>query len=352
MEQNKADNRRYYWLKLKNDFFKRKDIVLIESMPSGKDFVLFYLKLLLESIENNGSLRFNDSLPYNEEMLSTITNTDVKVVRQALDIFSKLNLIDIMDDETIYMNEVDKMLGSSSKNSTERVEKFREKQKLLSERTQNFIEAHINNKRYGGFYYKVLERDGFVCKRCGAETKLMVHHIIPYDANNDDTIRIENLVTLCSSCHTSLHNKSKNKVLGILPEQHILDNVGFDDMMMKRYRNASKQYIEIELEKETELEKDIINQQVVEEKSISPRRARTTFTKPTLDEVRAYCIQRDNGIDPSYWLDYYEARGWMVGKTKMQDWKAAVRTWEKNNPKQQKPKQEQTSIFNDGRRIM
>ena len=84
------------------------------------------------------------------------------------------------------------------------------------------------------------------------------------------------------------------------------------------------------------------------ESDISPRRARTTFTKPTLDEVRAYCIQRDNGIDPLYWLDYYEARGWMVGKTKMQDWKAAVRTWERNKQAtEQKPSNERRSTFND-----
>lgn len=53
------------------------------------------------------------------------------------------------------------------------------------------------------------------------------------------------------------------------------------------------------------------------------------FVKPTVDEVRAYCEERQNGIDPEYFVDYYEARGWVVGKTPMKDWKATVRTWEK-----------------------
>ena len=54
------------------------------------------------------------------------------------------------------------------------------------------------------------------------------------------------------------------------------------------------------------------------------------FTPPTLEEVKTYCLERDNGIDPEAFIDYYESKGWMVGKNKMKDWKAAVRTWEKN----------------------
>ena len=55
------------------------------------------------------------------------------------------------------------------------------------------------------------------------------------------------------------------------------------------------------------------------------------FVKPTVDEVRAYCEERQNGIDPEYFVDYYEARGWIASKTPMKDWKAAVRTWERRD---------------------
>ena len=57
---------------------------------------------------------------------------------------------------------------------------------------------------------------------------------------------------------------------------------------------------------------------------------RKIFVPPSVDEVRAYCQERRNRIDPQAFLDYYEARGWRLGKTPMKDWKAAVRTWEKN----------------------
>ena len=69
------DNK-YYWLKLKRDFFKRHDIRIIEEMPNGKDYLLFYLKLLCESVDHEGNLRFSEQVPYNVEMLSIVTNTN------------------------------------------------------------------------------------------------------------------------------------------------------------------------------------------------------------------------------------------------------------------------------------
>ena len=110
-----AENKKYYWLKLKRDFFKRHDIRIIESMPNGKDYILFYLKLLLESIDHEGTLRFSDSIPYDEQMLSVITNTNIDTVRSAMNIFIELKMIEIFDDRTIYMTEVEKLIGSETK---------------------------------------------------------------------------------------------------------------------------------------------------------------------------------------------------------------------------------------------
>lgn len=54
------------------------------------------------------------------------------------------------------------------------------------------------------------------------------------------------------------------------------------------------------------------------------------FIPPTVEEVREYCYQRQNNVDPQTFVDFYESKGWMIGKSKMKDWKAAVRTWERN----------------------
>lgn len=54
------------------------------------------------------------------------------------------------------------------------------------------------------------------------------------------------------------------------------------------------------------------------------------FIPPTVEEVRAYCSERKNNVDPQTFVDFYQGKGWMVGKNKMKDWKAAVRTWERS----------------------
>lgn len=72
------------------------------------------------------------------------------------------------------------------------------------------------------------------------------------------------------------------------------------------------------------------------------------FKIPTIEEVTTYCIERGNDVNPQKWIDHYISNGWMVGKTKMKDWKAAVRTWEtKNNvAKPSKPKKSHIEIIN------
>jgi len=118
---------RYYWLKLQRDFFKRHDVRIVESMQNGKDYVLFYLKLLCESIDHEGRLRFSDSIPYNDEMLSTITNTNIDIVRSAVKIFTELGLMEIQTDGTYFMAEVQKMIGSAANNANAlRQQRFRD----------------------------------------------------------------------------------------------------------------------------------------------------------------------------------------------------------------------------------
>jgi len=106
--------KKYYWLKLQRDFFKRHDIRIIEDMPNGKDYILFYMKLLVESISHEGRLRFNETIPYNDSMLATITHTNIDIVRTAVKIFDELDLMSVLDDGTLYMNETEKMVGAET----------------------------------------------------------------------------------------------------------------------------------------------------------------------------------------------------------------------------------------------
>lgn len=111
---SRDDSKRFYWLKLDKDFFKKHDIRIVESMPNGKDYILFYLKLLCESTSHEGYLRFSPTIPYNEEMLATITNTNIDIVRTAIKLFTELGMMCFLDDGTLYLEQVKKMIGSET----------------------------------------------------------------------------------------------------------------------------------------------------------------------------------------------------------------------------------------------
>lgn len=66
------------------------------------------------------------------------------------------------------------------------------------------------------------------------------------------------------------------------------------------------------------------------------KRGNRRFTPPTLEEVKTYCQERNNQVDPERFFDFYSAKGWMIGKNKMKDWKAAVRTWERKDATRQR----------------
>ena len=85
------------------------------------------------------------------------------------------------------------------------------------------------------------------------------------------------------------------------------------------------------------MENENINESDIDNKKEGA--GRKPFVKPTLEEVTQYCQERNRGVNPDKWLSYYEANGWKVGKNPMKDWKAAVRTWEPEKPKQPETKQ-------------
>jgi len=220
-------DKKYYWLRLDRNFFKRHDIRIIEGMENGKEYVLFYMKLLLESIDHEGSLRFNELIPYNDSMLATITNTNIDIVRSAVKLFQSLDMLEILDNQTIYITDTQKMLGEAK--STDRVRRFREKQLALPD------------------------------------------------------------VTACNVTETL----------------HVTE-------------------LELEKELDIELEKD---------KGSNMGSKSTRFAPPNIEEVIAYCKEKQNGVDAVKWWNFYDGKNWMVGKNKMTKWKSAIATWGKEPDK-------------------
>lgn len=109
-------------------------------------------------------------------------------------------------------------------------------------------------------------------------------------------------------------------------KQKALESVNDKSMTCQRGHDT-------DIDKERDKKEDINN-------SVVPKRTR--FSPPTVDDVKAYCKERNNNVDAERFIDYYNSNGWMVGKNKMKDWKAAVRTWENNgygNQRKQQPKE-------------
>lgn len=123
--------KRFYWLKLKQDFFEQDDIKIVESMKNGKDYIIFLLKLQLKSINTEGHLLFKNTIPYSDEMLSTITNTNIDIVRAAITVFLQLGMVERLDDGTLFMTEVQNLIGSEGQ-SAERVRRYRENKENIA----------------------------------------------------------------------------------------------------------------------------------------------------------------------------------------------------------------------------
>lgn len=109
-----SDNKKYYYLKLKEDFFQSDEVLFLENMPEGYKYSNILLKLYLKSLKNNGKLMMNNIIPYNAEMLATITRHSVGDVKQAIQIFNQLGLVEQLDNGAIYMLQIQNFIGKSS----------------------------------------------------------------------------------------------------------------------------------------------------------------------------------------------------------------------------------------------
>ena len=150
---------KFYWIKLKEDFFDSDVIQWIEEQPNGKEYVLFYLKLCLKSLKNDGMLvrTVGDMLiPYSPEKLAALTNTSVDTVITAMMILTKTKLVELLDDGTYKVPSVVGAVGTTSKNSNAlRQARYREKHKSVTKSnalsngsnvTDHNVEIDIENR--------------------------------------------------------------------------------------------------------------------------------------------------------------------------------------------------------------
>lgn len=221
--------KKYYWLKLKSDFFDNLRMKKLRSIAGGDTYTIIYLKMQLLSLQDDGFLYFENVEESFEQEIALIINENVEDVKITISFLISNGLLRKVGEDKYELVETRTCIGSE----TSKAEFMRE------------LRAKRNQKE----------------------------------------VTIGNIVT------------------NVLPD-------------------VTKCYTE----KEIEIEKDI------EKKNKKEK----IFIKPTVEEIKAYCLERNNNIDSQHFFDFYESKGWMVGKNKMKDWKACVRTWEKNHEPQKK----------------
>lgn len=121
-----ADNKKYYYLKLKDNFFDSDAMIVLESMPDGYLYSNILLKLYLRSLKYKGKLMFNEMIPYNTTILAQVTRHSVGVIEKALDIFINMGLIEVMNNGAIFMLDIQNFIGRSS-TEAERKKEYRER---------------------------------------------------------------------------------------------------------------------------------------------------------------------------------------------------------------------------------
>ena len=252
-----AESKKYYWLKLKRDFFKRHDVRIIEQMPNGKDYVLFYLKMLLESIDHEGQLRFNETIPYNEQMLSVITDTNIDIVKSAMDIFEQLGLVEILDDNTIYMNEVKRMIGSAIDNdNANRQRRFRERKKqgALQKVTDSVTKNNESKrKRIEKELDQELEREGDdVCEQVAAlfnslapsfhSVKILSDSIKTEIQNSLTKYSLDDFKQLFKKAEKSSFLKGKNKRKWVAPFDWLIQSENIAKVLNGNFDDKKSEY--------------------------------------------------------------------------------------------------------------
>lgn len=155
--------KKYYWLKLKSDFFEDDTIQFIEEQPNGIAYSNFYLKLCLKSLKNDGKLVRNVGetlIPYDIKSLAKLTGVGFDIVRSAMELFLKLGIVQQLDSGELYISQLSLMIGSESANR-EAIKKrnYRNKQKLLATSTEISAEGQDSGQQGGQQGDKMSDRD-------------------------------------------------------------------------------------------------------------------------------------------------------------------------------------------------
>lgn len=233
------------WIKVTTDMFSNRKIRQIEKMPSGKNIIVVWLKLMLLAgqINDDGQIYLTKEIPYTDEMMAREFDEDISIVRIALETFARFGMIELVND----IIHISNWARYQNVDGMDRVR----------EQTRKRV-ANYRAKR-------LITGDGLI-------------------VTEDGTVAQD--VTL---------------------------------------RNVTDRY-EVTLSNAPRIDKNI---DIDKEKDNTEKESKR-FIKPTVEEVAEYVREKGYHFSPEAFVDFYESKGWMVGKNHMKDWKSTCRNWERS----------------------
>ena len=225
--------KRYFWMKLPEDFFQSKRIKKLRNLAGGDTYTIIYLKMQLKALKTEGYLYFDGVMNDFAEEIALDIDENTEDVRVTIQYLLSVGLLETNNDEVFKLTFMDRVIGSESAS------------------TQRSRDCRLRKK----------EQEMLQC--------------------NEDATQVQ------------------------------------------RERSVE---IEIDIEKEKDIDKT---------QKPKPRR---NIIPPEIEWVKEYCKERNNNVDPEKFFDFYTSKNWMIGKTKMKDWEASVRTWEREDNKKPEPK--------------
>lgn len=321
-----SEPKRYFWLKLHKDFFQRKEIKRLRKIAGGDTYTIIYLKMLLRSIMSDGKLYFDGLEDDFASELALDLDEKEENVQITIQYLLKSGLLEMCSDEEYYLPDTKDSTGCETA-AASRMRKCRAKKDKLERNNvtpmlqSGYGEIEIEKElEIDKELYKEKDIDIDTLSLC--EQKSLIHDVW------EDTF---DLIT--ANVKKSLDNLV-DEYGAVLTKKAILD--------AKKQGKSHIKYVE-----------GVLKNKMLERNVPVSNTKKKRFVKPTVEEVKQYCIGRNNCVNAEQFYDYYESNGWKVGKNAMKDWKACVRTWERNGyDKPIKKKNNKQDALNDMRDLM
>ena len=273
-----------HWIKLSTDLFGNPKIRCLMALPEGQSAVLLWVFLLTAAGRTNdgGRIGLTDTLPYTPDTLAVQVGLPKETVEAGLEQLFAFDMLRVDPEGFLWIRSWEE---HQEKPAQTEPQDERERNRIRKAKSR----AAKNNQSPAPE----------PSDACSAEVTEAVTEK-PVTCHTDVT---EDVTEKAVTCHT---------------------DVTAD---VKKSHSPNK---DIDIEAETEAEAELLLSAGGRPPALSDKKQKNIFRPPTVEQVAAFCKARGSRVDPRQFVDYYTANGWRVGRNKMSDWQAAVRTWERN----------------------